>query len=104
MSQTIGSIFMIVTPSGADKSNLVNAILKEDSEIVLSISCTTRTPRPGEENDKHYRFVTPEEFMRMRDNDALLEWAEVHGNFYGTPRDRVDQAVHEGKDVILEID
>lgn len=99
-----GNIFMVVAPSGAGKSSLVNALLAEDPSIVLSISCTTRAPRPGEEHDKHYRFVSVQEFTGMRDQNALLEWAEVHGNFYGTPRDRIDQALAQGRDVLLEID
>lgn len=95
---------MVVAPSGAGKSSLVNALLAEDPSIVLSISCTTRTPRPGEEHDKHYRFVSVDHFNAMREQNALLEWAEVHGNFYGTPRDRIDQALAQGRDVLLEID
>ncbi|NYT36632.1 guanylate kinase [Allopusillimonas soli] len=99
-----GNIFMVVAPSGAGKSSLVNALLARDPSITLSISCTTRTPRPGEEADKHYRFVSQEQFAQLRDNNALLEWAEVHGNFYGTPRDRIDEALAQGRDVMLEID
>lgn len=95
---------MIVAPSGAGKSSLVNAVLRDDTELVLSISCTTRPPRPGEEDDKHYRFVSVEQFEAMRETNDLLEWAEVHGNYYGTPRDRVDQALAQGHDVLLEID
>lgn len=95
---------MIVAPSGAGKSSLVNALLRDDTEIMLSISCTTRTPRPGEENDKHYRFISIDQFEAMRQADQLLEWAEVHGNYYGTPRDRVDQALAINQDVLLEID
>src|SRR3546814_16605304 len=70
----------------------------------LSISCTTRAPRPGEENHKHYRFISHEQFNSLREQNALLEWAEVHGNYYGTPRDRIDEALQQGKDVLLEID
>ncbi len=99
-----GNIFMVVAPSGAGKSSLVNALLNQDSSITLSISCTTRPPRPGEEANKHYRFITPAEFHQLRDQDELLEWAEVHGNFYGTPRDRIEQALEDGRDVLLEID
>src|SRR5699024_4312904 len=99
-----GNIFMVVAPSGAGKSSLVNAVLGSDSNIVLSISCTTRTPRNGEEADKHYRFVSVEQFKDMLERDELLEWAEVHGNYYGTPRDRIDAALSEGSDVLLEID
>jgi len=99
-----GNIFMVVAPSGAGKSSLVNALLAQDRQVMLSISCTTRAPRPGEEDDKHYRFVDRDTFFRMRDQGNLLEWAEVHGNFYGTPRDRIDLAMREGRDVLLEID
>lgn len=104
MSSSSGNIFMVVAPSGAGKSSLVNALLKEDPSLVLSISCTTRTPRPGEEDRKHYRFVSTETFLAMRERQDMLEWAEVHGNFYGTPRDRVEQTLTQGSDIILEID
>ncbi|RTZ47903.1 guanylate kinase [Candidimonas sp. SYP-B2681] len=104
MTSSSGNIFMVVAPSGAGKSSLVNALLAEDPSLQLSISCTTRAPRPGEEAGKHYRFVTADEFLAMRDQNAMLEWAEVHGNFYGTPRDRIDQALGQGKDILLEID
>jgi guanylate kinase len=104
MSQHSGNVFMVVAPSGAGKSSLVNALLKEEPDMMLSISCTTRPPRPGEEHDKHYRFVSIEEFHALRDAGAMLEWAEVHGNFYGTPRDRIDEALSAGRDVLLEID
>ncbi len=104
MTQSSGNIFMVVAPSGAGKSSLVNALLEKDASLALSISCTTRTPRPGEEDKKHYRFVSVETFQALRDRGDMLEWAEVHGNFYGTPRDRVEQALAEGTDIILEID
>ena len=95
---------MVVAPSGAGKSSLVNALLQEEPTMMLSVSCTTRPPRPGEEQDKHYRFVSEEEFHALRDAGSMLEWAEVHGNFYGTPRDRIDEALRAGRDVLLEID
>jgi len=95
---------MVVAPSGAGKSSLVNALLKQDDSIALSVSCTTRAPRPGEVDGREYRYVDAATFQRMRDNDELLEWAEVHGNFYGTPRDTIDAATHAGRDVLLEID
>jgi len=104
MSEPSGNVFMVVAPSGAGKSSLVRALLDRDPSIVLSISCTTRAPRPGEADGREYRFVTPEAFAQMRDAHALLEWAEVHGNFYGTPRDRIDAATAAGHDVLLEID
>ncbi len=95
---------MVVAPSGAGKSSLVNALLQQDPAIVLSVSCTTRAPRPGEEHDKHYRFISVPEFQSLRSQGKLLEWAEVHGNFYGTPRDRIDESLANGRDVLLEID
>ncbi len=104
MSLYTGNIFMVVAPSGAGKSSLVNALLEQDSGVTLSISCTTREPRRGEKPDEHYRFVTVEQFMALRDNDGLLEWAEVHGNFYGTPRDGIQSCIEKGRDVLLEID
>ncbi|MDN5842411.1 MAG: guanylate kinase [Alcaligenaceae bacterium] len=104
MASYSGNIFMVVAPSGAGKSSLVNALLEQNPTMVLSISCTTRTPRPGEEDKKHYRFVSTQDFQAMRDRDDMLEWAEVHGNFYGTPRDRVQETLTAGSDIILEID
>lgn len=104
MSPYSGNIFMVVAPSGAGKSSLVNALLAQDDTLILSISCTTRTPRPGEEANKHYRFISTEAFFELRDRGDLLEWAEVHGNYYGTPRDRIDAALEQGRDVLLEID
>jgi len=104
MSHSPGNIFLVAAPSGAGKSSLVNALLAQDAQLTLSISCTTRAPRPGEVHGRHYRFVSVAQFMALRDADALLEWAEVHGNYYGTPRDRIDQATREGRDVVLEID
>ena len=104
MSPYPGNVLMVVAPSGAGKSSLVNALLAQDPEVMLSISCTTRAPRPGELANKHYHFVSKTDFISMRDNGRLLEWAEVHGNFYGTPRDRVEEALRQGRDVLLEID
>ncbi|CAM4089959.1 guanylate kinase [Bordetella tumulicola] len=104
MSKHPGNVFMVVAPSGAGKSSLVKALLDRDSAIVLSVSCTTRPPRNGEVDGREYRFITVEQFEQLRADDALLEWAEVHGNFYGTPRDRIDQATQLGNDVLLEID
>jgi guanylate kinase len=95
---------MVVAPSGAGKSSLVRALLQQDPTICLSISCTTRPPRPGEVEGREYRFVSQAEFDRLRDSHALLEWAEVHGNFYGTPADSIHEAIVAGRDVLLEID
>ena len=104
MSQAAGNVFVVVAPSGAGKSSLVNALLEKDPTLCLSVSATTRTPRSGETNGKDYRFVSKVEFAAMQQNNQLLEWAEVHGNFYGTPRDQIDQAIHQGRDILLEID
>ncbi|MCM0035524.1 MAG: guanylate kinase [Burkholderiaceae bacterium] len=104
MSLVAGNVFMVVAPSGAGKSSLVNALLARDPTLCLSVSCTTRAARSGEVDGKDYRFVSKADFDAMRQSDKLLEWAEVHGNFYGTPRDKIDQAVSFGQDILLEID
>lgn len=104
VSPSTGNIFMIVAPSGAGKSTLVNALIEHDTTLMLSVSCTTRPPRPGEVDQVNYRFVTVDAFQALRDRGDMLEWAEVHGNYYGTPRDRVTQAVQASRDIILEID
>ena len=104
MSAPSGNVFMVVAPSGAGKSSLVRALLAQDPSIMLSISCTTRAPRPGEQDGREYRFVSKEDFLAQREAGMTLEWAEVHGNYYGTPRDRIDEAIAAGRDVLLEID
>jgi guanylate kinase len=104
MSQATGNVFLISAPSGAGKSSLVNALLAHDPSIRLSVSCTTRPPRPGEIDGKDYRFLSVDAFEALRNDNQLLEWAQVHGNYYGTPRDLIDQAVGAGQNVILEID
>ena len=95
---------MVTAPSGAGKSSLVNALLAKDPGICLSISCTTRAPRPAEVEGRDYRFVSVPVFKQMQQSNQLLEWALVHGNYYGTPRDRIDEATSRGQDVLLEID
>ena len=104
MNNRAGNLFMVVAPSGAGKSSLVNALLAADPAIRLSISATTRSPRPGEQDGREYHFVSVPSFERMRRENALLEWAEVHGNFYGTPREWIDRQTESGQDVLLEID
>ena len=81
-------MLMIVAPSGAGKSSLVNALLKEDAGLKLSLSSTTRAPRPGEMDGKDYRFLSKEDFLQERDQGHFLEWAEVHGHFYGAQQIR----------------
>lgn len=99
-----GNVFMVSAPSGAGKSSLVNALLKKHPNIHLSVSCTTRPPRPGEQNGREYHFVSVEEFATWRDQNNLLEWAEVHGNYYGTPRPFVEEKIKNGENILLEID
>lgn len=104
MSTSAGNIFLVTAPSGAGKSSLVNALLERDPGLQLSVSCTTRPPRDGEVDGKDYWFVSRERFIEMRDQSDLLEWAEVHDNFYGTPKGPLADALANGRDVILEID
>jgi guanylate kinase len=99
-----GSLFVVAAPSGAGKSTLVNALLEREPEISLSISHTTRPPRPGEEYGRHYYFVDRPEFEREVAEGIFLEHAEVHGNFYGTSRKIVQELLQQGRDVLLEID
>ena len=99
-----GSVFMVVAPSGAGKSTLVNALLARDGGIELSISFTTRAPRPGEADGREYHFIDSAAFLARRDRGDFLEWAEVHGNFYGTSRPWIAGRLGAGRDVLLEID
>lgn len=102
--QYSGRLFLVTAPSGAGKSSLVNALLKIEPDIKLSISHTTRAPRPGEENGREYHFVTVEEFEAMKDRGEFLESALVHGNYYGTSRVWIEEQMKIGNDVLLEID
>ena len=99
-----GSMLMIVAPSGAGKSSLVNALLKDDQGLKLSLSTTTRAPRPGEVDGKDYRFLGKEDFLQERDQGHFLEWAEVHGHFYGTSKPWIESQMQAGSDVVLEMD
>jgi guanylate kinase len=99
-----GLMFILSSPSGAGKTTLADRLLKKDGEIVLSISATTRTRRPGEAHGKDYFFVSEEEFTRMRDNGEFMEWANVFGHYYGTPRSLVEDVLQQGKDVLFDID
>jgi guanylate kinase len=104
MSLVAGNIFLVSAPSGAGKSSLVNALLAKDPSIRLSVSCTTRQPRPGEVDGKDYRFLSVEAFQKLQQAGLFIEWAKVHDNYYGTPRDLIDQVTSLGQDVLLEID
>ncbi|HGL4256721.1 guanylate kinase [Burkholderia dolosa] len=99
-----GNLFMVVAPSGAGKSTLVNALLAKDRDICLSISYTTRKPRPGEQDGQHYHFTTVEDFRARHAAHEFLESAEVHGNYYGTSRVWIEEQMKNGHDVLLEID
>ncbi len=99
-----GSMLMIVAPSGAGKSSLVEALLKSDLSLKLSLSTTTRATRPGEVDGVNYRFVSQDQFVLERDQGQFLEWAQVHGHFYGTSRVWIESQMQAGSDVILEID
>jgi len=99
-----GQLFVITAPSGAGKSSLIQAILKDDPSLRLSISYTTRAPRPGEQNGREYHFVDEREFLAMRGRGEFLESAEVHGYRYGTAKRAIDEALSRGHDLLLEID
>lgn len=99
-----GNLFVVAAPSGAGKSTLVNALLAKDSGIRLSVSYTTRPPRPGEQDGREYRFVGADDFIAIRDRGELLEWAEVHGHYYGTSKTWIEAQLTDGCDVLLEID
>ena len=100
----LGTLYIVTAPSGAGKTTLVHAVLEREPGLALSISYTTRAPRPGEVDGRDYRFVSREEFLRLRDGGELLEWAEVHGNYYGTSRTWIETQLQQDRDVLLEID
>jgi guanylate kinase len=102
--QRIGNLFIVSGPSGAGKGTLVKEVLRLVPDAWVSVSVTTRAPRPGEAPGEHYFFVSDEQFDRLVATDGLLEWASVHGNRYGTPRQAVEAMIACGKQVILEID
>ena len=97
-------MFVLSSPSGAGKTTLSRRLLEGDPDITLSISATTRPPRPGETDGRDYGFVSTERFAAMVAGDELLEWATVFGNRYGTPRGPVEAALHDGHDVLFDID
>lgn len=99
-----GNLLIVAAPSGAGKSTLVNALLASDSSIKLSISYTTRAPRPGEGDGREYRFVDVAEFERLRAAGEFIESAEVHGHWYGTSARWIETRIAAGDDVLLEID
>ena len=102
--QRRGLMLVISSPSGAGKSTIARNLLEADPQLSISVSVTTRNRRPSEIEGRHYFFKSIREFEGLRQTDALLEWAEVHGNFYGTPRDAVEAAMSEGQDMLFDID
>jgi len=99
-----GRLFVISAPSGAGKTSLIDAVMREDPRLKISVSYTTRAPRPGEKNGIDYHFVDVATFLAMRERGEFLESAEVHGNRYGTSKKVILDAVQRGEDLILEID
>ena len=99
-----GLMLVLSAPSGAGKSTIARNLLESDQSLQLSVSVTTRPRRGSEIEGVHYHFVTKRDFDRQRDSDALLEWAEVHGNFYATPREPAELAMSEGRDMLFDID
>jgi guanylate kinase len=99
-----GNLFVVAAPSGAGKSSLVKALLELDSHLHVSVSHTTRAPRGQEVNGREYHFVSEPEFRAMIERDEFFEWAQVHGNLYGTSRAGIETRMAAGEDVVLEID
>lgn len=99
-----GLMLVISSPSGAGKSTIARNILESGMDMRLSVSVTTRARRASEIDGRHYHFISMKEFERLRTTDALLEWAEVHGNFYGTPREAAENAMAQGQDMLFDID
>jgi guanylate kinase len=104
MSNSKGHLFVVSGPSGTGKSTLIKRFLAEDLGSRFSVSCTTRARRPHEVEGHDYRFVDNETFQAMIDSDQLLEWENVHGYFYGTPRIEISGPVSKGIDILLDID
>ena len=99
-----GLMLVLSSPSGAGKSTIARQLLDQETNLKLSVSVTTRPRRSSEIDGVHYHFISRERFEQMRDRGELLEWAEVHGNYYGTPRDPVEEALGVGQDVLFDID
>jgi guanylate kinase len=99
-----GTLIIVTAPSGAGKTTLVRGLLDRDAQVQLSISYTTRPMRAGEVDGRDYRFVDVASFRALRDSGEFLEWAEVHGNYYGTSRNWLKEQIAAGRDILLEID
>lgn len=99
-----GLMLVLSSPSGAGKSTIARNLLQGDPDLSMSVSVTTRERRGSEIDGRDYHFISRRKFEMMRDNGGLLEWAEVHGNFYGTPLEPVEEAMSEGRDMLFDID
>lgn len=104
MAQTRGNLFILSAPSGAGKSSLISALLKKHNDMKVSVSHTTRSPRPGEENGVHYHFVSVEAFKALIEKNDFFEWAQVFDNYYGTSKQAIESQLAAGIDVFLDID
>lgn len=106
MQRTPGNLFVLSAPSGAGKSSLIKAMLEQDKQgsMAVSVSHTTRQPRPGEINGVHYHFVDHKTFESLVAENAMFEWAEVFGQYYGTSHRAIEDTLQQGKDVFLDID
>lgn len=104
MQDLLGNLFIISAPSGAGKSTLINALLKQHADMQLSVSHTTRSPRPGENNGVQYHFTDVPTFKQLIAQDQFIEWAEVFGNYYGTSKAALADKLAQGIDVFLDID
>jgi len=99
-----GLLVVLSSPSGGGKTTVAQKLLQKDKNLVRSVSCTTRKPRPGEKNGKDYFFISRRDFLKKRSEGAFLEWAEVHKNLYGTPKSWVEAQLKKGRDVLFVID
>ena len=104
MKPNRGLLVVLSGPSGSGKGTVLKRAMQKNEQLELSVSVTTRAPREGEIDGVNYYFLTPEAFQNLLAEDGLLEWAEFCGNFYGTPREKIEQRLNEGKDVVLEIE
>ncbi|WP_240008145.1 guanylate kinase [Pseudaquidulcibacter saccharophilus] len=99
-----GLMLVLSSPSGTGKTTLSRRLVAEDDDLSLSVSCTTRSPRVGEGDGEHYHFISKDEFREIRAKDGFLEWAEVHDNYYGSPKEPIMKALESGRDIIFDID
>ncbi|OUW03822.1 MAG: guanylate kinase [Betaproteobacteria bacterium TMED156] len=104
MNTLNGKLIVISAPSGTGKTSIVKALVNNSNDLIVSVSTTTRKPRPGELEGKDYFFVNKDKFEKLKNNDEFIEWAIVYGNFYGTSAKWVEKKIKTGKKILLEID